>query len=54
MILIIQQKLRDRSKLKRPAHFDHYVMLTTEFISEIKNPETYEEALSSGNSVHCR
>lgn len=29
-------------------------MLTTEFISEIKNPETYEEALSSEKSVHWK
>lgn len=29
-------------------------MMTTEFISEIKNPETYEEALSSANSVHWK
>ncbi|CAL1681979.1 unnamed protein product [Lasius platythorax] len=51
---IIQQKLQDRSKLKRSSRFDHYVMMTTEFISEIKNPETYEEALSSANNVHWK
>ena len=51
---ISKRQLRDRSKLKRPSRFDECVMMTTEFISGIKNPETYEETLSSKNSIYWK
>lgn len=47
-----RRQLRDRSKLKKRQRLDDSVMMTMEFISGIRNPETYEEASSSTHSVH--
>ena len=40
-----KSNLRDRSKLKKPARFENYVLL-----AKHPEPETYQEAMSSENS----
>jgi len=39
--------LRDRETLKKPKHLEDYVALAAVFLAEHREPETYDEAVSS-------
>lgn len=41
--------LRDRGKLNKPYKFSNYLMEAEELMNELEHPETFQDALQSGN-----
>ncbi|GBM32854.1 hypothetical protein AVEN_216553-1 [Araneus ventricosus] len=48
------RQLRNRSLLRKPAHFEDYIMEAESFVYETDNPGTFEEEINSKESSNWK